>query len=115
LLVGTPFPISTAPGRQLLDGFTVAFDGSNYLVIWRDEGNTNDSNICGQQVAPSGQMVGPEIVISGPTGSDFTPALAFGRTGFLIAWVNRNPTASWRSSPATSSSTQSSGRVQATW
>lgn len=94
LRVGTPFSISTAPGRQLLDGFNVAFGGSNYLVTWRDEGNTNDSNICEQQAAPFGQLVGPEIVISGPAGSDFTPALAFGRTAFLIAWINRNPTAS---------------------
>lgn len=89
-LVGSPFPISTAVGKQ--EAFTlagIAFDGTNYLVIWTDgrysRGDEGPRYIYGQIVSKGGSLVGREIRISTEPGH--FPAIAFDGTNYLVVWV----------------------------
>lgn len=78
-LVGSVISISTANGQQL--GPSIAFDGTNYLVVWtdmRNDANKNwvcDSNeetcwdIYGQYVSTSGTLSGSEFVINNDAGN----------------------------------------------
>ena len=95
-LVGPAFPISQATGRQADNG--VAFDGTNYLIIWEDRRNDIDGDmecdigegtcidIYGQLVSPSGTLVGPEIAISKASQNQLCPSLAFDGTNYLVVW-----------------------------
>lgn len=89
-LVGSPFPISTAVGKQ--EAFTlagIAFDGTNYLVIWTDgrysTGDEGPWYVYGQIVSKGGSLVGREIRISVEPGH--FPAIAFDGTNYLVVWV----------------------------
>ena len=82
-LVGSPFAISTAAGEQEM-GY-IAFDGTNYLVVWDDYRNP-DSDIYGQLVSTSGSLVGSEIPISTASFNQKDPAVAFDGTNYLVVW-----------------------------
>ncbi|MEO0098890.1 MAG: hypothetical protein ABIK94_04825, partial [candidate division WOR-3 bacterium] len=72
-------PISTAPMWQLTP--SIAFDGTNYFVVWRDTG------IYGARISPAGVVLDTNgILIShGPYGQT-DPSIAFGGTNYLVAW-----------------------------
>ncbi|UCG59161.1 MAG: thrombospondin type 3 repeat-containing protein [Phycisphaerales bacterium] len=88
-LVGSAFAICTAPGRQGKEFPNIAFDGTNYLVIWTDGrhsiGDEGERHIYGQFVSKSGSLVGGDIRISAKTGH--FPAIAFDGDNFLVVWV----------------------------
>ncbi|MCX6841757.1 MAG: hypothetical protein NTX53_05700 [candidate division WOR-3 bacterium] len=71
----------------------VAFDGTNYLVVWQDDRNY-PSDICAARVSATGTPLDPAgIVISTntPTSSQESPAVAFDGTNYLVVWHdNRN-------------------------
>lgn len=52
------FLLSTTDGRDA----AVAFDGTNFLVVWID--TTNEKDILGQFISPTGSKVGNQFVIS---------------------------------------------------
>ena len=88
-LVGSPFPISTAAGRQHFEFIGIAFGGTNYLVIWTDgrysTGDEGPWYVYGQIVSKGGSLVGGEIRISAEPGH--FPAIAFDGTNYLVVWV----------------------------
>jgi|GEM_PF-2968453 len=90
-LVGSPFAISTAPGRQgnCSPILPVIFDGTNYLVVWEDYYN-EESDIYGQLVSPSGTLVGSEIPIAtdnfGDGDDDKGASVAFDGTNYLVVF-----------------------------
>jgi hypothetical protein len=88
-LVGSPFPISTAAGRQHFEFAVIAFGGTNYLVIWTDgrysTGDEGPWYVYGQIVSKTGSLVGGEIRISADPGH--FPAIAFDETNYLVVWV----------------------------
>ncbi len=90
-LVGTPFAVSSASGRQTFDSINhVVFDGSNYLIVWRDERNGHlEGDIYGQLVTPSGTKLGSEIPIAADTGYQTEPSIGFDGTNYLAVWQNR--------------------------
>lgn len=81
--------ISSAPSYQQSAG--VAFNGTNYLVVWRDpRGASPFPDIFGARVTPSGEVLDPSgIAISSSTNEIFAPAVASDGADFLVAWEDR--------------------------
>jgi hypothetical protein len=89
-LIGSPFAICTAPGRQGHGGVRITFDGANYLIVWDDErrsmGGQDTKYVYGQLVSKNGSLVGREIQISAAPGQ--MPWVAFDGTNYLVVWVD---------------------------
>ena len=66
----------------------VAFDGTNFLVVWTDFGaGPGNANICGARVTPDGAVLEPAgFVISGATGNQASASAAFSGVNFLVVW-----------------------------
>jgi len=85
--VAQQFPIASNPVVFELCGGAV-FDGTNYLV-----GYTADTNIFGQKVSPTGQLIGaPHLVASANLGWPPAAAFAGARTNCLVAWSDYSKT-----------------------
>ncbi len=91
--VGSLITVSTAPGQQFLP--TLAFDGTNYLIVWTDMRNDTNKNfacdtgegtcwdIYGQYVSASGQPVGSNFPINTDAKSQ-VGAVVFGGGKYLV-------------------------------
>lgn len=90
-LVRTSFAISSASGNQFMDSVNhVAFDGTNYLVVWRDERNgSGNRDIYGQLVSPAGTLFGSEIPIATQAENEQEPSTAFDGTNYLVIWQSK--------------------------
>ena len=98
-LVGSPIPITTAPGAQL--GPYIAFDGVNYLVTWTDIANdANGDFVCdpgegtcadvyGQFVSPLGARVGTTFAVAVGAENQSQSPVAYGAGKYLVAWTHR--------------------------
>jgi VCBS repeat-containing protein len=71
----------------------VAFDGTNYLVVWEDHrGATAD--IYGARVNTSGTVLDvPAFVISAAANNQMAPAVAWNGTNYLVVWQDDRTTA----------------------
>ena len=85
---GTPVQLNTTPS---LDKNPVAagFDGTNFLVVWDRDTQTNGSGqalwqLCGRFLSPAGVALGGEQVLVTELAS--FPALAFDGDNYLLAW-----------------------------
>ena len=78
--IGADFKISGLAGVES----AVAFDGTNFLAVWRDD--FNDNNIYGRLVNPSGGFVTSEFVIDGNSfNSDNPSAVIFDGINYVVA------------------------------
>ena len=86
ILDATSIPVSTAPGSQF--GPAVAFDGTNFLVAWKDfRSGPNIASVFAARVSRSGTVLDPAgIPISDNLDDVFGPALAFDGTNVLVVW-----------------------------
>jgi hypothetical protein len=65
----------------------VAFDSTNFLVVWQDYRSGVDHDIYGARVTPQGTVLDPSgFVISYAAHGQGSPALAFDGTNFLVVW-----------------------------
>jgi len=77
--------ISTATSDQQPEA--LAFDGSNYLVVWRDRRSGTNSDIYAARVSPAGNVLDPAgIPISTAPNDQLFPTVAFDGTNSLVAW-----------------------------
>ena len=88
--LGTEISINatTAPSDNIPP--TVAFDGTNYMVVWNDEVNagTGDWDVFGQLVKPDGSLVGGVINIAQETGGQFAASIAFDGANYFAVWID---------------------------
>ena len=76
-------PISTAPGGGEA---AVAFDGTNYLVVWKDV-RVGNSRVHGARVSQAGTVLDPNaFAISTRSFTQHEPSVAFGGTQYLVTW-----------------------------
>ena len=81
-------PISTAANDQRFP--QVAFDGTNFLVVWQDARDGTE-DIYGARVSPTGAILDPGgIPISAVSLPQYHPRLAFGGTNYLVAFEDRH-------------------------
>ena len=67
----------------------VAFDGTNFLAVWEDDRSGNN-DIYGARVTPGGQVLDPDgIAICTAGDGQYTPAVAFDGTHYLVAWEDQ--------------------------
>ncbi len=75
--------ISTAYGYQLSP--CVAYDGTNYLVVWEYQGTSYDLH--GARVSTAGTVLDPSgIAIATGPAQEYFPEVAFDGTNYLVAW-----------------------------
>ena len=90
--------IGAAPYSQ--ERPALAFDGTNYLVVWQDARTSSFSSwdIYGARVSQAGTVLDTTgIAVSAPLLNQQRPALARGKSGFFVVWQDdRNKTnSSW--------------------
>jgi hypothetical protein len=74
----------------------VAFDGTNYLVVWHDKEGSDPYDIYGVRVSKEGELLDDEpLVISDATGSQMNPHVAFDGTNYLVVWYDSRSGASY--------------------
>ncbi|MEO0269277.1 MAG: T9SS type A sorting domain-containing protein [candidate division WOR-3 bacterium] len=77
--------ISTATNDQ--EHPSVAFDGTNYFVVWEDSRSGSTSDIYGARVSPDGTVIDQEgIAISTAISNQFVPSVSFDGTNYLVVW-----------------------------
>jgi len=83
--------ISTAHEDQLYP--SVAFDGTNYLVVWEDWRNVYSGrlmDVYGARVTMSGTVLDPSgFTVSGDPGAQYAPSVAFDGTNYFAVWERK--------------------------
>ena len=88
VLGSAPIAISAASGDEV--AAAVAFDGTNYLVVWQDSRGSTGRDIYGARVSPDGTVLDPGgIPISTALEHQVEPAVAFDGTSYLVVWEDR--------------------------
>jgi large repetitive protein len=68
----------------------VAFDGSNFLVVWEDDRGV-DRDVYGVRVATDGSVLdAAAVAIASGEGDDLAPAVVFDGTSFVVAWSHED-------------------------
>ena len=84
--------VSTNSSTQFLAD--VAFDGSNYMAVWRDErAGIDQYDIYGARISPAGTVLDNAgiPIATGPASQEW-PSVAGGGAGFLVSWEDdRDP------------------------
>ncbi|MCX6842011.1 MAG: hypothetical protein NTX53_07020 [candidate division WOR-3 bacterium] len=79
--------VSTANNAQSAP--VVAFDGTNFLVVWMDLRSGSSEDIYGARVTPNGTLLDPNgIAVSTADNNQGFPAVGFGGTDFLVTWTD---------------------------
>jgi hypothetical protein len=81
--------VSSVMGAAEQYGAVVAFDGTDYLVVWPDSQYETGWDIRGARVNPSGTVLDPAgFTISAGAGDQDDPAIAFDGANFLVVWFD---------------------------
>jgi uncharacterized protein (TIGR03382 family) len=69
---------------------SIAFDGTNYLVVWQDLRGVTSSDIYGARVSAAGVVLDTSgIAISTGTGDQITPTVTYMAPNFLVVWEDK--------------------------
>ncbi|HEY6002414.1 MAG TPA: hypothetical protein VIV57_06025, partial [Anaeromyxobacter sp.] len=78
-------PIATQVDHQARPA--VAFDGTNFLVVWADHRSGRQWDVYGSRVARDGTVLDADgIAISTAASHQLDPAVAFDGTNYLVVW-----------------------------
>lgn len=82
--------VSSANGVQMMPD--VAFDNSNYMVVWSDYRISNRVHIYGARVTPEGTVIDPNGILIGPDTEtlQFEPSITFTGTRFFVVWSHHS-------------------------
>lgn len=86
--------ISISAG-QVSGPVQVAFDGTNYLVVFHTVVGGSTLDVSGQLVSPAGALVGSVITISNDPGTQFSMGVAFDGTNYLTTWTDMQAMTNW--------------------
>ncbi|APR87183.1 Flagellar hook-length control protein FliK [Minicystis rosea] len=68
----------------------VAFDGTNYMVVWQDRRNATNWDVFGARVSATGTVLDPSgIAISTATGDQITPRIAWMPSSYFVVWEDK--------------------------
>jgi len=88
IIDSTGFAISIIANWYNQSSSSVAFDGTNYFVVWTDE-RPGNKDIYGVRVNQAGLVLDPlAIPISISLGNQYSPVVAFDGTNYLVAWTD---------------------------
>ncbi len=77
-----------AEGEQ--DSSSVAYDGTNYLVVWQDNRYNQGYNIMGARVNNEGGVIDSlGIVICSARNNQLFPSVAFNGTNYMVVWQDK--------------------------
>jgi hypothetical protein len=66
----------------------VAWDGTNFLVVWMEENKERGWDVAGIRIGPEGKVLdGRRILIATAPGDQAFPAVAWGKEFYLIVWM----------------------------
>ncbi len=83
---GMDNPVS-GPAQQNQRHAAVAYDGSNYLVVWDDHRPGNNDDLYGARVNPQGMVLDKMgFAISSAIDDQIFPSVAYGGGNFLVVW-----------------------------
>ncbi|SEK56549.1 hypothetical protein SAMN05444354_101897 [Stigmatella aurantiaca] len=81
-------PISTAAQHQ--EAPSVAYNGTNFLVVWQDNRSGSSADIYGARVNSAGTVLNINgIIISNNTNAQEAPAVAYNGSDFLVVWQDK--------------------------
>jgi len=89
---GAAFALATDNSTHLYPA--VAFDGTNFLVIWQQLATSGATvgSIHAVRVSPAGVVVdSAPILIANPANGAFNPSVAFDGTNYLVVWLDTLP------------------------
>jgi hypothetical protein len=81
---GPEIAISTAENNQ--SGPAIAFDGTNYFVVWSDTRDPSQDDIYGQFVSPQGTLVDTDVPICTADYPQYNPAIVWDGTNYFVVW-----------------------------
>jgi len=88
LLDSEPFVINDTTGNK--NQPKVAFDGTNFLVVWYDNRNGVSNDIYGTLVAQNGTVLNPSgIAISKDTANKYAPDVSFDGNNYMVVWQDQ--------------------------
>ena len=91
IIDSTPIPISTASYGQYSP--SVAFDGTNYMIVWANSTQNGSYDIYGARVNTSGVVLDPAgFPISTAGRAQVFPHIIFGDTNYFVVWEDRRNT-----------------------
>jgi len=80
-------PVCRAQGLQGRPA--VAFDGTNFLVVWEDLRNGTDHDVYAARVTEDGKVLDPDgFAVSKRPNNQAWPAVAFADGQYLVAWMD---------------------------
>lgn len=95
--VGPEFGVGTAvvgPVSAPDDVPSIAFDGTNFLLVWQDNRRNSNFDINATRVSTSGAVVDTYgFAVSETTGDQLAPQVAFNGTDYLVVWQDRRNSA----------------------
>lgn len=84
--VAVDAPVSGGTGARATQP-AIAFDGTNYLVVWSDSRIDDAGDIFGTRVSPAGAVLDTTgIAVATTLGAESRPAVAFVGGSYVVAW-----------------------------
>jgi hypothetical protein len=84
-----PKGIAVCSAPDLQEWPAVAFDGTNFLVVWQDLRNGKDYDIYAARVSEGGKVLEPDgFPVAKRSGNQARPAVGFANGNYLVVWMD---------------------------